>query len=126
MNRYGAVEVYLHALLPPALLRGELSASRIGHFTPGTHWIGNCVSPRVGLDSMVRRKICYCQELNPSHPDNSLLTIMPELLQLKKPRVILNVSRKSVTWSTFVLSVTLHRFHVSLQNSSHNGNNSQG
>jgi len=40
MNMYWGLEVYPHAFLTSALDVGEWSASRPGHFTPGTHWIG--------------------------------------------------------------------------------------
>jgi hypothetical protein len=44
-----------------ALDKGEWSASRPGRFTPGerapgTHWIGDCVGLRAGLDAMEKRK----------------------------------------------------------------------
>jgi hypothetical protein len=33
---------------------------------PGTHWIGDWVSPKAGLDATKRREISYlCQESNP-------------------------------------------------------------
>jgi hypothetical protein len=35
-----------------ALVGGEWSASRLCHFTPGTHFIGGWVDPRAGLDDM--------------------------------------------------------------------------
>jgi hypothetical protein len=36
---------------------------------PRTHWIGDCVGPRAGLDAVVQRKIsCPCRESNPSRP----------------------------------------------------------
>jgi hypothetical protein len=44
MRAYWGVERQLHALLTSALDGGELSASRAGHFNPGTHWIGDYVS----------------------------------------------------------------------------------
>jgi hypothetical protein len=55
------VRVYTHVLLTSALVGGEWSASRPGHFTPGekvrgTHWIGGWVSPRTNLDDMEERK----------------------------------------------------------------------
>jgi hypothetical protein len=42
---------------PLALVGGEWSASRPGHFAsgeraPGTHWIGGWVGPRTGLDAV--------------------------------------------------------------------------
>jgi len=51
------------AFLTSAIHVGEYhSASRPGRFTPrenapGTHWIGGWVSPRAGLDEVVRRII---------------------------------------------------------------------
>jgi len=48
---------------------------------PGTHWIGGLVGPRAGLDSGEEKKSLYysCQELNPSRPVRSLVTILTEL-----------------------------------------------
>jgi len=48
--------------LIPALDGGEWSASCPGRFTPTerascTHWIGDWVGPRAGLDAVVKRKI---------------------------------------------------------------------
>jgi hypothetical protein len=34
MKAYGGVDVWIHVFLTAALVRGELSASRPGHFTP--------------------------------------------------------------------------------------------
>jgi hypothetical protein len=47
--------------LTSALDGGEWSASRPGRFTPrerapGTHWIGDWVGPRAGLDVVVKKK----------------------------------------------------------------------
>jgi hypothetical protein len=39
-----------------ALVGGEWSASRPGSFTPGTHWLGGWVGPRVGLDAVKKKK----------------------------------------------------------------------
>jgi hypothetical protein len=67
----GRVEVLAPLFLASSLDRGESSASRPSHFTPGerfpgTHWIGGLVGPRVGLDNVEERKIsCPCRELNP-------------------------------------------------------------
>jgi hypothetical protein len=46
--------------LTAALVGGELSASRSGRFTTGeratcTHWIGDWVDPRAGLDEVEKR-----------------------------------------------------------------------
>jgi hypothetical protein len=61
MKAYGEVNVYVHVLLTSALVGGEWSASQHGRFipeetAPGTHWIGEWVGPRTGLDD-VKRKI---------------------------------------------------------------------
>jgi hypothetical protein len=37
--------------------------------TPGTHWIGDWMGPRAGLDSGAIRKIlCLCRGSNPDRP----------------------------------------------------------
>jgi hypothetical protein len=51
----GGVDIEIHILSTSALV-GEWLASRIGRFTPGTHWIGGWVGPRAGLDDMERRQ----------------------------------------------------------------------
>jgi hypothetical protein len=61
MKAYGGVDVKIHIFWTSALIGGEWSASRLGHFTPGerapdTHWIGGWVDPRAGLDDMEKRK----------------------------------------------------------------------
>jgi hypothetical protein len=61
MKAYGGVDVEIHVLLTSALIGGEWSASRPGSFTPGeratgTHWIGEWVGLRAGLDDVERRK----------------------------------------------------------------------
>jgi hypothetical protein len=48
--------------LTAALDGGEWSASCSGHFTPrerapSSYWIGGWVSPRAGLDTVLKRKI---------------------------------------------------------------------
>jgi hypothetical protein len=52
MKGYGGVDVETHAFLTSALVGGELSASRPGPFTAATHWIGDWVDPKDGLDTM--------------------------------------------------------------------------
>jgi len=50
----------VHAFLASALDGNEWSPSRTGRFTPrertpGTHWIGDWVCPRAGLDAVMKR-----------------------------------------------------------------------
>jgi hypothetical protein len=52
MKAYGGVDVWINIFLTSALTGGELSASRLGRFTPGTHWIGSWVDPRASLDDV--------------------------------------------------------------------------
>jgi hypothetical protein len=57
MKAYGVVDVEIHIFLSSALAGGEWSVSRPCRFTPGdrapgTHWIGDWVDPRTGLDDM--------------------------------------------------------------------------
>jgi hypothetical protein len=61
------VRVYIHVFLTSALAGGELSGSRRGRFTPGTHWVGGWVDPRAGLDKVGKRKflILPALELRP-------------------------------------------------------------
>jgi hypothetical protein len=54
----------LHAFLTTALDGGGWSASCSSHFTPGgrapgAHWIGGWEGPRVGLDTVSKRRINY-------------------------------------------------------------------
>jgi hypothetical protein len=61
MPRIGEIEEQLHAFLTSALDGCEWSASRPGRFSPkewapGTHWRGEWVSPRVGLDAVKIKK----------------------------------------------------------------------
>jgi hypothetical protein len=62
LTKHHAMNVYwgIGGIVPltSALDRGEWSASRHGRFnpgerTPGTHWIGDWVGPRAGLDAVV-------------------------------------------------------------------------
>jgi hypothetical protein len=57
MKVYGGVDVQIHIFLTSALVGGEWSASRPGHFTPrekapDNHCIGGWVDPRAGLEDM--------------------------------------------------------------------------
>jgi hypothetical protein len=61
MKAYGEVDVSIHIFLTSALAGGEWSASRPSRFTPGerapsTHWIGDWVNPRAGLDDVEKRE----------------------------------------------------------------------
>jgi hypothetical protein len=56
--------------LTSALVGGEWSDSRHGHFTtggraPATHWIGGWVNTRAGLDDVEKRKFLTLQGLEP-------------------------------------------------------------
>jgi hypothetical protein len=39
-----------------------------GERAPGTHWIGGWVGPKVGVDTVEKRKISHCRESNPGRP----------------------------------------------------------
>jgi hypothetical protein len=64
MKAYGGVNAYIHIFLTSELAGGEWSALRSYRFTPpppgerapGTHWIGDWVCPRAGLDGVEKRK----------------------------------------------------------------------
>jgi hypothetical protein len=56
MKAYEGVAVLSHIFLTSTLVGGEWSASRPGRFTPGTHWIGDWMGPRAGLDDVEKRK----------------------------------------------------------------------
>jgi hypothetical protein len=64
MKTYGREDVQSHVFLTSALVGGEWSASRPGHFFPGervvdSHWTGGWLGPRTGLDDVERRKILH-------------------------------------------------------------------
>jgi hypothetical protein len=73
------VDVQIQIFLTSALVGGEWSTSRPGHFTPreigpGTHWIGVWVDLRAGLDDLEKRKFLTLPglELRPlGHPARS-------------------------------------------------------
>jgi hypothetical protein len=69
MKAYRGVDVEIHIFLSSALAGGEWSASRLCRFTPeertpGTHWIGGWVDPRVGLDDVDNRKFLTLRDSN--------------------------------------------------------------
>jgi hypothetical protein len=49
----GCIDPYFFTSAPAG---GEWSASRLGRFTSGTHWIGCWVDPRAGLDDVEKRE----------------------------------------------------------------------
>jgi hypothetical protein len=61
MKAYGGVDVQIHIFLTSALVGGDWTTSRPGHFTPGervpgTNQLGGWVGPRAGLDDVEKRK----------------------------------------------------------------------
>jgi hypothetical protein len=56
MKVNGGVDVEIHIFLPSVLARDEWSALRPLEGAPGTHWIGDWVDPRIGLDDVEKRK----------------------------------------------------------------------
>jgi hypothetical protein len=61
MKTYGGADVQIH-VLTSALVGGEWSASRLGHFppgerAPGTLWIVGWMGPRTSLEDVERRII---------------------------------------------------------------------
>jgi hypothetical protein len=56
MKAYGGVDVQTHVFLTLALDGCEWSASRLGRFTLGTHYIRGWVGPTAGLDDMEKLK----------------------------------------------------------------------
>jgi hypothetical protein len=75
--RIGGVEVHFHAFFTSELDGGEWSAWLMGWFTsreraPGTHWIGDWVGSRAGLDAVVSRRILSpYRDSNPDHAAHS-------------------------------------------------------
>jgi hypothetical protein len=69
MKVYGGMVVYIRISLTSALVGGEWSASPPRCFTPGeiaprTHWIGDWVGPRAGLDDVEKRKFLTIMDSN--------------------------------------------------------------
>jgi hypothetical protein len=62
MKAYGKwIYIYIHIFLTSTLAGGKWSASSPGRFTlgerfPSTHWIGDWVDPRAGVDDVEKRK----------------------------------------------------------------------
>jgi hypothetical protein len=64
MNAYGGVDVLIHVFLTSTLVGGEWSASHSGRFTPGerargSHWVGDWVGHRAGLDNLEKWKFLF-------------------------------------------------------------------
>jgi hypothetical protein len=111
MMMYGGSGPIVLPFMTAALAGGEWLASCPDHFTPGkelpsTHWIGGCVGPRAGPDTVEERKIpCPYWESNPSHPACSL-SLCWKLSQLLLKKV-------GITWCVWcglveVVGVTLY------------------
>jgi hypothetical protein len=63
MKAYGeGIYIYIHISLTSTLLGGEWSSSRLGRFTPRSHWIGRYVSREAGLDDVEKRRILTLPE----------------------------------------------------------------
>jgi hypothetical protein len=61
LKAYDGVDVMIHIFVTSTLIGVEWSASRpcrfiLGERTPGTHFIGGWVDPRVGVDDVEKRK----------------------------------------------------------------------
>jgi hypothetical protein len=71
-------------IAPPFLtsgLDGQWSASRLGRFTSGAHYIGGWVDPKAGLDAVEKIKLtCPWRESNLGRPVRS-----PSLYRLSYP-----------------------------------------
>jgi hypothetical protein len=50
------VEVKLHAFFTLVLYEGEWSALHYSRFTPGIHWTGGLMGPRVCLEAVTKTK----------------------------------------------------------------------
>jgi hypothetical protein len=100
MKAYWGVDVYFRLFLASALDGGEWSASHSGHFTsrervPGTHRIGVWVSPRVGLEAVVKRKIpSLCWDSNPQEsykaPHCAFFCSLPPTSSVLGPNILLS------------------------------------
>jgi hypothetical protein len=56
MKTYGGSGCIIHVFSTSALVGGECSASRPGRLNPSTHWIGDWLDPRAGLDGVEKKK----------------------------------------------------------------------
>jgi hypothetical protein len=78
-----------------ALVGSELSASRPGRFTPGTHCIGGWVDPRAGLDDVEKRKFLTLLGLelrplgHPAHSQSLYRLHYPGIFPMKERKCLL-------------------------------------
>jgi hypothetical protein len=91
VRTYGG-DVYMHEFLISVLVGGEWSASRPGRFTPGeisptTHWIGNWVAPRSGLDDVEKRKYLILPGLEFRPP-----VVQPVVNRYRDCNILINIS----------------------------------
>jgi hypothetical protein len=66
-----------HTFLISAPAVGKYTISRLGRFTPDTHWIGGWLGPSIDLGSSLPPR-----DLKPGHPARSLVPILTELSSL--------------------------------------------
>jgi hypothetical protein len=72
MKAYGGVDIWIHIFFTSALVGGEWPDSRPCCFTPvertfATHWIGDWVGLRAGLDDVEKRKFLTLAGLELRH-----------------------------------------------------------
>jgi hypothetical protein len=113
MKTYGGLEVQLRAFLTSALGRREWSSSQPDCFTsgvrdPSTISTGGSVDPRVGRDSVEKRKKSRCyrsRKLNHGRPTHSLASKLTEpqnLIYLKysAAKFFVQLSARRISWVT--------------------------
>jgi hypothetical protein len=88
----------MHVFLTSALVGGECS-SRLGRFTPGeralgTHWIGDWMGPKAGLDDVEERKFLSLTRLELRL---SIVAIPAALSRLPFPSPLISIYI-SVSW----------------------------
>jgi hypothetical protein len=110
METYEGVEVQPHALSTSALDGGgqpyDTACYTLKERAPVSHWIGDLVSPRVGLDAVNKRKIpCPCRDSNPGLPSRNLVTILTELSRLRVTSIV-NGNIKCVLSETLSFAFT--------------------
>jgi hypothetical protein len=92
----------MHIFFTSALAGGEWSASRPCRFIPGTHWVGDWVDPRAGLDDVEMRKFLTLPGLEllplarPASSQSQYRLSHPSSL-VNKSRIINRFKRASIT-----------------------------